>query len=254
MNGFIIALQFLTVFTVKKGLAPTREELSGSMAFFPLVGGALGLILVAADFILMAALPEKVVPAILLLILVVTNAGLHIDGFADTVDGLAGGGTHEERLRIMKDPAIGAAGAAAVVLMVLLKYLCILELRSEIRTYVLFLFPMAGRWAMTPMAFNSTYARSREGIGSAFTEIKPAAFITATALFALFSVAALGVFSLALMACLWLSAYFFTGFFKKRLGGVTGDVFGFQSETAEALFLLTFLALDKAAGFKGYPL
>ncbi len=251
MNGFIIALQFLTVFTVKKGLSPTRDELSGSMAFFPLVGAVQGLLLVAAAFLLLAALPEKVVPAILLLILFVTNAGLHIDGFADTVDGLAGGSTPQERLRIMKDPAIGAAGATAVVLMILLKYLCILELRPDIRIYVLFLFPMAGRWAIAPMALGSTYARSQEGIGAAFTGIKPAAFITATALFALFSVVALGVFSLALMACLWLSAYFFTGFFKKRLGGVTGDVFGFQSETSEALFLLAFLALDKAVGFKG---
>ncbi len=251
MNGFIIALQFLTVFTVRKGLKPTREELSGSMAFFPLVGAAQGLLLAAADVVLTTALPEKVVPALLLAVLFVTNAGLHIDGFADTVDGLAGGTTPQERLRIMKDPAIGVAGAAAVVLMVLLKYLSLLELRPDVKAYALLLFPMAGRWAMAPMALGSTYARREEGVGAAFTGIKPRAFVAATALFALFSVATLGFFSLALVACLWLSAWFFTGFFTKRLGGVTGDVFGFQSEVAEALFLLSFLALDRATVFKG---
>ena len=49
----------------------------------------------------------------LIVLLVLLTRGLHQDGLADTVDGLAGGRTVEDRLRIMRDPRVGAFGATA---------------------------------------------------------------------------------------------------------------------------------------------
>ncbi len=250
MKRAILALQFLTVFSVKKDLQFNKEELKGAMAFFPLAGAVQGLILAAAEYAFSRFFPASISAALIVLILALTNGALHLDGFADTVDGLAGGKTPEDRLRIMRDSAVGAVGVVFLVLILLLKYLAIKELPDTIKYAAIFLFPVAGRWAMVPMACWGGYARKedgpgvRHGLGSAFTGNSYRALFIATVITTAFSFFLLGSYSLIILAVLAAVIYLFTVFFKSRLGGVTGDVFGFQSECAEVIFLLMILASD----------
>ena len=125
MERFFIALQFLTVFRVKKNIEVTGDGLASSMAYFPLVGALQGLLLAAVYSLISGTglLQDSVAVAIVLLVLVLTNGALHLDGFADTVDGIAGGKTPEERLRIMRDSSVGAVGVVFLVLLLLIKYL-----------------------------------------------------------------------------------------------------------------------------------
>ncbi len=245
MKRFILALQFLTVLRVKKDLEISVDDLAASMSYFPLVGALQGGLLVISSYVLSGLLPGNLVTGIALLVLVLSNGGLHLDGFADTVDGLAGGSTREERLRIMRDSSTGAIGVAFVVLLILLKYLALDGMPVEAKMPVMFIFPVIGRWAMVPMAYWSKYARSDSGLGAAFAGNTGATFIKATVLTAVLSALALGLFSLFLMLLLGVIIYLFSAFFKKKIGGVTGDVFGFQSEVAEAVFLITTLALTR---------
>jgi len=208
------------------------------MAFFPLAGAVQGLILVAADYALSHFFPASISAALIVLILALTNGALHLDGFADTVDGLAGGKNPEDRLRIMRDSAIGAVGVVFLALILLLKYLAIKELPDGTRHAAIFLFPVAGRWAMVPMACWSGYARKENGLGRAFTGNLYSTLFIATAITAAFAFFLLGAYSLIILAGLAAIVYLFTIFFKNRLGGITGDVFGFQSECAEVIFLL----------------
>lgn len=241
MKRLILALQFLTIFGVRRDLQFTRAELSGSMALFPVIGALQGAIIAGADYLLRLYLPAGVVTVLVLIILVITNGGLHIDGFADTVDGLAGGRTPEERLSIMRDSRMGAIAAVFVALLLLLKYSAINSFAGTLRTKALFLFPLMGRWSMVPMACGAPYAR-KEGVGEAFAGNSYASLFIAT----IFSAAALflthGAYSLILLFVLWTIAFISTAFFKRKLGGVTGDVFGFQSEVSEAAFLVILLA------------
>lgn len=238
----ILALQFLTVFSVKKYLQFNKGELKGATAFFPLAGAVQGLILVAANYALSRFIPASICAALIVLILALTNGALHLDGFADTVDGLAGGNAPDERLKIMRDCYVGAVGVVFLVLILLLKYLAIKELPDGIRYNAIFLFPVAGRWAVVPMACWAVPARKEDGLGSAFTGTSYQALFIATAITTALAFFLLGAYSLIILAALAVVTYLFTAFFKKRLGGVTGDVFGFQSECAEVIFLLMMLA------------
>src|SRR3972149_2395624 len=159
MNRFFLALQFLTLFRVKKNIAFDESELGRSMQYFPVIGALQGLFLLIVWYVLSTLLPDSLVTAILLLILVLTNGGLHLDGFADTVDGLAGGKTPEDRLRIMKDSATGAIGGVFVVLLLLLKFLSLQELPEEARPQAIFLFPVFGRWAAARETSSASTAR-----------------------------------------------------------------------------------------------
>ncbi|MBI5047867.1 MAG: adenosylcobinamide-GDP ribazoletransferase [Deltaproteobacteria bacterium] len=250
MKGFLYALQFLTIIPVKiKGMVEERE-LGRSTAFFPLVGAVQGIILVAANLIFSRFLPTDISSAIVLVVLILINGGFHLDGFADTVDGIAGGSTKEERLNIMKDSRVGAIGVVAIVLVLLLRFLAINALathHSPLTTNsILFLLPVIGRWSMVPMAYWSEYARPTGGLGRAFIEhtgIKEFLLATVSALFV--SIILLSWNGLIYAGIIFIVVYMSTLFFNKKLGGVTGDVLGFQNEISEVIYLvLVMLKVD----------
>ncbi|MEK7774172.1 MAG: adenosylcobinamide-GDP ribazoletransferase, partial [Deltaproteobacteria bacterium] len=243
MKRLILAIQFLTVFPVKRDIEARPEDLSASMAYFPLVGALQGAVLVGTYLLFSTLLPDSVVMAIALLALVLTNGGLHLDGFADTVDGLAGGNDAGQRLKIMRDSSIGAIGVVFLVLDLLIKYLALREMPAEVRLPALFMFPAIGRWAMVPMAALSTYARSEGGVGAAFAGNGVSTALKATLLAGALLTLSAGALSLVIMAALGAVVYFMSRYFRRKLGGVTGDVFGFTSEAGETLFLVMLLAL-----------
>lgn len=243
LKRFIIAIQFLTLFPIKRDLETEPGELSASMAYFPLVGLVQGVIVVFTYLALVTLLSESVAIAIAMAVLILTNGGLHLDGFADTVDGLAGGGTKEDRLRIMKDSYIGAVGVVFLIMNLLVKYLTLKDLPEEVKIPGLLMFPAVGRWSMVPMAYWGGYARKEGGLGKVFAGNSMATLIKATVLTSAALALSAGALSLSILIVLAIMIYLTTAFFRIKLGGVTGDVFGFQSEMAELLFLVMLLAL-----------
>ena len=69
---------------------------------------------------------------------VLITGALHEDGFADTCDGMGGGWSTEERLRIMKDSRIGTYGALGLVFLVLFKFFALLQIETSILPWVWF--------------------------------------------------------------------------------------------------------------------
>lgn len=242
MRRFLLALQFLTVFRLNRDAAVDPSELGRSMQYFPVVGALLGIMLLVAWYLLSTLLPEGVVTALLLLFLVAASGGLHIDGFADTVDGLAGGTTPEERLRIMKDSAVGALGVVFVVLLLLVKFFAIYEMPLEVKALSLVAFPMAGRWAMVPLAL-LPYARPSGGLGSSFAGCSRGVVVKATVFTAVAVALLFGALAVVIMALMAVMLYGSSRYFRKKTGGVTGDIFGFHGEAAEAVFLVLLLAM-----------
>lgn len=244
-RSFLLALGFLTVLPIPGGalkqnadVADTAGELRRTLAFFPLVGAVQGLILVATDLVLSTILPVSIVSAMLIAVLTLTNHGFHLDGFADTIDGLAGGKTREERLRIMRGGSIGPSAITALVILLLVKFLAVYSLPDDIRLAAVFIFPVAGRYAIVPLACWAPYAREGEGVGRAFAQNSQASLLIATAIFLALAIPLLNFAAFALLLLLMAMALVSTAFFKSRLGGVTGDTFGFQSELGEAAALL----------------
>src|SRR5574341_2648499 len=113
---FVFAWHFLTAIPLSRvHHEPTASELAASMAWYPSVGLLIGGGLAVTDLVLGSFLAPEVVNALLIVLLVLLTRGLHQDGLADTLDGLAGGWTPAERLLIMRDPRIGAIGATGQI-------------------------------------------------------------------------------------------------------------------------------------------
>ena len=147
LRPLIFAWQFLTAVPLSRDVHdPAPKELAGSMVWYPFVGVLLGGLLAGTDVLLARWLSHEVVTALLILLLVGVTRGLHQDGLADTLDGLAGGRTSSERLTIMRDPRIGAIGATGLFLSLILRYSALLSLPEAIRFPALLCMPAIGRW------------------------------------------------------------------------------------------------------------
>jgi len=122
------------------------ENFANSMAFFPLVGMLIGVLLVVLRRMFYYLPISPLIGDVLVLIVWSwLSGGLHLDGFADSIDGFSGGHDKEEILNIMKDSATGAKGVVALVSLLLLKFVLLVEMPLFLKDTVLFFIPTIGR-------------------------------------------------------------------------------------------------------------
>ncbi len=244
MKRFLTALQFLTIIPVPGNRDPDDEALGASMSFFPLVGLLIGLILVGVRYLLSLLLPPFLADILVIATLVVLTGALHLDGFADTIDGLAGGKDRERTLAIMKDSRIGSFAVVALVLIVGLKAAALAETPEAVKNQALMAFPVLGRWSAVQLAAWFNYARSGYGTGQAFvrcTGRREAAI--STLITAVIMVIIFGIPGLTTLLVIAVFTALLGLFFRTRLGGVTGDIMGAACEMSETVVLLVVCGL-----------
>jgi len=235
MRSLLQSFGFLTILPVGGG----RERAMGpSRAFFPLVGLALGGVLAGLDWLMDTAVPPLVVDAILVAVLLVLTRAIHTEGFLDACDGLFGGHTREDRLRILRDTHVGAFAVAGGVALLLLKWSLLVSLPLDVRWELLILFPCLSRLGMLATMAAFPYARA-EGLGSAFLEGKgwwQVAVGLAIGLVAGWVL--LGGGGLAVAGAVVVVSLALGWWMSRMLGGMTGDTYGAVNELAEVAALL----------------
>ena len=234
MNAFIASLQFISGLPLGK-LRPFDPK--GIIINFPLAGLAIGLILALFDRLAISLWPPAVAAALDVALLAIITGGFHLDGLADAADGLYGQREREKSLAIMKDSRVGAMGLIAVVCLLLTKASALGAL-DDSRFLALCIVPAYARGAMIfGMRFLS-YARGEEGTGSAFFEteltLRDFRYLMVPVILSLFlgwrGLLANLVFAAVTAALL--------AIYRKKLGGITGDLLGAMAEIMEtALFL-----------------
>lgn len=234
MSEFIEALRFLTIIPIR---GPFDEPaLKKSPRVFPLVGLSIGIILVLSYSILSRLLSKDISLFITIFIWELITGGIHLDGFADTIDGLMSRKSREGILEVMRDSRIGVFGAVGIFFILGIKYLALSNSTSP--SVSLLLSPIFGRLLITISIFLFPYAR-REGKGSLFSgalsrEDLSFAFIL-TIVIAIIMGRLRGFIAFSL--CLVFS-YLFGLYLNWRIGGLTGDNYGAICEFTEAIALL----------------
>jgi len=240
---FLAAIQFLTVIPLPRRLKISAEDSARSAGYFPVIGLIIGLILVSLNWIFNLILPPAVVNALLISALVVISGALHLDGFVDTCDGLAGNKSVEDRWKIMHDSRAGSFGIIGVVLLLLVKYVSLNSIPLPLMMPMLIIMPVVSRWAMVYAIFAHPYARS-SGLGKAFKQGTTWPRLTMATLIALVITVALAqLVGLAIMFLVWVMTLVMAIYFKARFSGLTGDTYGAINELAEVgvLILVTIL-------------
>jgi adenosylcobinamide-GDP ribazoletransferase len=248
MRDFLQALSFLTILPVGKRSLSGAKELARSMAFYPLAGLLLGFLLYLGYWLFSLLFPRPLALWATIGLLAFLTRSLHLDGFADTIDGLASGGTREHILEVMRDSRIGTFGVIGLILLIGAKYFSLDQLAGEFILSFLILMAVMGRHSMVLVCYQSPYARPGEGLAKPFTEnLGPleTAVSAGTALgIALWVGGSKGIF---VFSGVTLFSLGYRLFFVKRLGGITGDILGAANELAELLCLILLIAWDRMA-------
>ncbi|MDT0615331.1 adenosylcobinamide-GDP ribazoletransferase [Streptomyces lancefieldiae] len=248
-DGLRFAFGTLTVLPVKV-TRWDREAARGGMLCAPLVGVVVGVAAAAVGLLLLllgagsllAAVASVAVPAVL-------TRGLHLDGLADTADGLGSGQPAEDALRIMKQSDIGPFGVLSLVFVLLAQVAALAQAyddswaRGALAAVV---SATAARLALTLAARAGVPAARPEGLGAAVAAVVPAraavGVATAVTVAAAAAGAFLGPYDAFRTALAVPVAAAVAGLLLRRcvhrFGGVTGDVFGGVAETAATAALV----------------
>ena len=90
MGSLILAVRFLTVVPLPGREPPGAPALGRAAWWFPVVGLFLGVGLAGMLLALHALFPPLVAAVLLVAVWKVVTGGIHLDGLADSLDGLAG--------------------------------------------------------------------------------------------------------------------------------------------------------------------
>ena len=240
MKALITAIGFLTRIPVSKRLEVDGKGLARSMAYFPLVGFLLGLILAAVNSALAFILPEHLINVIVILVLTLLTGGMHLDGFADTVDGFCAKTVKkEEILNIMRDSRIGAMGVIGLIMLLLLKYEALNSIPAQFKNSALILMCSISRWGQVMVSRFCGYARKEDGLGKSFVgNVGKLEFYFATILTASISLLLYFPKAVILLVFASIAAWMMMRYVNKRIGGMTGDTIGAISELLEIGVLL----------------
>ncbi len=238
MRSFLASLQFLTSIPVPGRRDFSLETPGRSTGYFPIIGVIIGLILAGLSWLFGLFLPSGVTSALLITFMVIVSGGLHLDGFADTCDGIGGQKTASDRWRVMSDSRAGSFGVISVVLLLLVKYSALNSVPGQSLIITLVMMPMLGRWAMVYAILAYPYAKPT-GMGAAFKQGTSWPRFTAATTFTAVAVMLIAqLIGLAIMFVAWVVTLTAAAYFRNKFSGLTGDNYGAINEISEVGVLL----------------
>lgn len=237
------AVSFLTV--LGRAASPNARTLD----WFPVVGLAVGAVVGGAWWAAGRLWPAAVAAVVAVAVDAVVTGGLHLDGLADSADGLVPPVTRERRFEIMADPRVGAFGAVALVLVLGLRIAALASTPAKVLV-------VAGLWCgsrtlMAVVARTQPSAHGDGGTAAAFTghparRSTPASrygvAVYGLALACGAAVLGAGSRGLVVLAAEVVAALAVVWLARRRLGGYTGDVLGACGVLGETVGLLVLVA------------
>lgn len=234
LYSFFTAIRFLTVVPIHWKFSADQHLYQKSLYFFPVIGLLIGICGALSATFISPYFPQQVVVILALVYLAGITGCLHLDGLADSADGLLSAREKDTILVIMKDSRSGAMGVAVMVFVLLGKYAALSALSPAEFVLALCVMPLGGRCAIVFSMAILTYARPEGGLGNFFysKNARLAALVAGLSLCLPIFFAG-WLFSLKIWVAVLLTLIFFSQLCKARIGGATGDTLGAVCELTE---------------------
>jgi adenosylcobinamide-GDP ribazoletransferase len=238
-GGLAAAVSLLTIVPVP---VAADAGLASAAGWFPLVGAAVGGLAGGVRVGCEPLVGRTVATVLAMIVLVIMTGALHLDGLADTADGMGARGDVRRRLEVMRDSATGVYGTLAVVAWALLMLTAVASLDADRALRALIAAGALARLAALLHAAGTRPARA-DGLGAAF-EAPRRALIAGTATAIAVALAICGAYpgAVAVGAALLVSAASIV-FARRTLGGRTGDTLGATVALAEAAVCTVLLSV-----------
>lgn len=232
-DDLLAAFGFLTRLPTPK-YAYDSQTIARSAKFFPLVGLVVAALPYALYRLLTGHVNINVQCASVLTVLVLITGGFHEEGLTDVADGFGGGRTRDRILEIMHDSRIGGYGAIALVLSLLVRFALLTSLTPGRFWPYLASAHILCRWSALPLGLLLPPARLADGKGALIAgRVSRGSFIVGTLITLGLCIPLLHVsFVEPLLASLAV-VFFSAAYYRRRIGGVTGDCFGATNQLVE---------------------
>ncbi|ALU26440.1 MULTISPECIES: adenosylcobinamide-GDP ribazoletransferase [Myroides] len=251
LTYFLTAVMFFTRIPIPFKVPYSHEIMNKSQKYFPLIGYLVGGMAVLVYWVTSYLFSADIAIVLSMVSTVLLTGAFHEDGFTDVCDSFGGGYGKEKIMTIMKDSRIGAYGVIGIVLLLLLKFLAlhnIAELSTSFLLVVMLNGHITSRFHAATAIYTHRYVRDTDDSKS-----KPMANQKLSYSSLLFSLILAIVPYILFDNWLFIIAFFvsyigkiyLTMYFKKHIGGYTGDCLGTIQQVCEALFYLTTLTLWK---------
>jgi adenosylcobinamide-GDP ribazoletransferase len=235
------AVSFLTAVPVGRVTELNGADLRRGVVLFPVVGAAVGVVVALVAWSSAIVLPPLAAAALGVASWAALTAVFHLDGLADVADGVGAGLRGRDPLPAMHDPGLGTFGVVAVVLDLILKVALVAPLAGTAFPWELVAAAAVARLAPIALAWRLPYTGG--GTGGWTSSVRARTTITALVLATAIAVPAVGVAGASVMfGAVALVVLVLGRWSRRRIGGVTGDVFGAATELGETLALAAVLA------------
>ncbi len=252
---FLAAIMFYTRLPVPKDSAYSETILNQSRKYFPAVGVIIGFIAAISILMLQALLPLSVAILLSIALTVIITGAFHEDGFADCCDAFGAGWNKTQILTIMKDSRVGSYAVVGIALLFSLKFMALYEIGKQ-STILLFLAYINGH-AVSRFGASLSIELLEYVQDTDTSKIKPITsmrlpkkdllfsmyFVLPSFLFLVILKPIYGLTIIPLCVCFLIV----NRYFKKRIGGYTGDCLGAMQQILELIFYLSVLSLSAAA-------
>jgi adenosylcobinamide-GDP ribazoletransferase len=239
-SGFLILISFFTRIPIGKKIEYKEENFIKALKLYTLAGAVTGLLL-TLTYLLFNYQKSFLRGLVLTLSYAAITGGIHLDGAADTADGLLSGRQGDKIFDIMSDSHLGAFGVISLILIILSQF--VLFSFSSIET--VFMMPLVGKASTIAACWNKKYAKGTRGLGTVFVENIDNRVLLAN-LVTLFVFSILSWYrTIIFTACFAAIAvsYFISTLIDEKIGGMTGDTCGAITEISQIIFMITVLFL-----------
>lgn len=252
---FLLALGFFTRIPVPHHVDFQEKDLSRCVKYFPLVGGIVGLIGVAAFYLAMQVFAHSIAVLISMAVTIFATGAFHEDGLADSADGLGGGWGREQVLAIMQDSRLGTYGAIALFMALMAKYQLLVAMHADTVMAVIIcahaLSRLSAVWLMATLPYTKPSGKAKPlATEVSRVDLWVANIFGLLPLLILLALVqnSLGNWRVTLSLFLWLLSavgavwWWWRLLLKRKLGGYTGDTLGAIQQLSEIMFYLASIA------------
>ncbi len=239
VRGLIAATTFLTRLPVGRAAATVSEaDLRAGVGWFPAVGACVGMVGATAGWLVAMRAPVAVAAVLAVALETLVTGAFHLDGLADTADGLGAASTGRDPLPVMRESTVGAFGVVAVVLDLALRIAATAAVLGDGFPWAIVGAAGAARMAPLLLARTLRYLRPSAGSGGWVGRGVPAGAMLFAAATSVAVAATAGPAGAAAIVVGTLVVAVAVGrVARRRFGGVTGDVFGAAAELAQTFAL-----------------
>lgn len=250
LECFFAGLSFYTRMPTPAWVVYKPENLNKSRKYIALIGVLVGALAALVLALSSTFLPSSVAILLSMAATVYITGAFHEDGFADSCDGFGGGWEKTQVLSIMKDSRIGSYGVVGLLLLFGLKFTVLWELFQINANIVLIALLLAhgisrfmASLIMQYYEYVSHIETSKSHQVASLRLSNKNMFFSALPILGVLMLSLEWRYGLALFISL-LTAFVLGQYFKKRIGGYTGDCLGAVQQVTEVSFYLAVLGLS----------